>query len=105
SKVAILENYKLAFTRKSKNRKCGVADIVESQEDKVYGVLYEIKESDLQKLDCKEGRKLCNDEEAGAYERDNDIKVIVIEKENEKEIENVLTYKVRTPEFKDEEKR
>ncbi len=42
-----LENYKLGFTRKSVNRKGGVADIVSSPGDFCWGVVFDIEEKDL----------------------------------------------------------
>lgn len=52
---AVLKNHSLKFTRKSTVRNCGVADIVPSEEDVVWGVLYRIDESDLGRLDESEG--------------------------------------------------
>ncbi len=40
---AKLENYRLDFTRKSKNWNCGIADIVEDNKD-VWGVIYQFDE-------------------------------------------------------------
>jgi len=51
---AKLENYRLDFTRKSTNRSCGVADIIEDNKD-VWGVIYQFDEEDLGKLDKCEG--------------------------------------------------
>ena len=55
-KSAILENYKLVFNKVSKNN-CylGFANIVESQNDIVEGVLYEIEENDINIIDRFEG--------------------------------------------------
>lgn len=52
-----LENYKLGFTRKSVDRKGGVADIIFSTGDFCYGVVFDVIESDLDILDEKEGVK------------------------------------------------
>jgi gamma-glutamylcyclotransferase len=52
--VARLNGYKLDFTKMSTLRGGGVADIVESADDCVYGVLYTITDDDLAKLDIKE---------------------------------------------------
>lgn len=52
---ARLRGYRLAFTRKSSRWNSGVADIVAAPETTVWGVLYEIDETDLAGLDRKEG--------------------------------------------------
>jgi gamma-glutamylcyclotransferase len=52
---ALLENYKLAFTRKSTKRGGGVADIVESVGSRVWGVVYQLDERELESLDKREG--------------------------------------------------
>jgi hypothetical protein len=52
--IARLNGYKLDFTKMSTIRGGGVADIVESEKDCVYGVLYTITDDDLAKLDIKE---------------------------------------------------
>ena len=52
--IARLNGYKLDFTKMSRLRGGGVADIVESEDDCVYGVLYSITDDDLAKLDIKE---------------------------------------------------
>ncbi len=52
---AFLSGYKIGFTIFSKSRECGCADIIKSSEDKVWGLLYEISESDLSNLDKAEG--------------------------------------------------
>ncbi len=53
--VARLNGYKLDFTKMSRIRGGGVADIVESADDCVYGILYAITDEDLVELDRKEG--------------------------------------------------
>ena len=53
--VARLNGYKLDFTKMSTIRGGGVADIVESDDDCVYGILYTIIDDDLAKLDRFEG--------------------------------------------------
>ena len=63
--IAKLEDHKLAFTRRSSRRRCGVADVVPSPGDEVWGVLYYLKSKrDLLALDkaegFKEGRKRIN---------------------------------------------
>lgn len=53
--LTFLSDYKIAFTIFSKIRNCGCADIIKSSGDKVWGLLYEISESDLANLDKAEG--------------------------------------------------
>jgi hypothetical protein len=53
--VALLPNHRLAFTRKSKTRECGVADAVREQGKIVWGVVYEIGDLDVGLLDTSEG--------------------------------------------------
>lgn len=53
--IAVLCDHKLAFTRKSVNRGCGVADVVAENGAKVWGVVYEIADLDVGKLDASEG--------------------------------------------------
>lgn len=50
-----LEGYKLGFTRKSKDRKGGVADLISSPGDFCWGVVFDIAQQDLDILDVKEG--------------------------------------------------
>lgn len=52
---AQLVGYKLDFTTFSKTRQCGCADIVASQKDTVWGIVYELSDKDLSSLDKKEG--------------------------------------------------
>ena len=51
----VLTNYKIAFTRYSSKWDSSVADVVASQGEVVWGVLYELSEEDLLKLDRFEG--------------------------------------------------
>jgi hypothetical protein len=53
--VALLADHKLAFTRKSVNRGCGVADAVRERGRKIWGVVYKIADLDVGKLDMSEG--------------------------------------------------
>ena len=53
--IVVLRDYKLAFTRGSVNRRCGVADVVAEDEAQVWGVVYEIADVDVGKLDASEG--------------------------------------------------
>lgn len=54
--VARLDNYHLAFTRRSPRRRCGVADVVADHGSEVWGVVYRITASrDMLALDSAEG--------------------------------------------------
>ena len=53
--IAVLRDHKLAFTRKSCKRGCGVADVVAEDGAQVWGVVYEIADLDVGKLDASEG--------------------------------------------------
>ena len=60
--IAILDEYRLGFTRYSKNRNGGVADIVSEPDQSVWGLIYKVTAKDLETLDAMEGR-------GKAYER------------------------------------
>jgi len=53
--IAVLRDHKLAFTRKSCKRGCGVADVVAEDGAQVWGVVYEVADLDIGKLDASEG--------------------------------------------------
>jgi len=53
--VAKLKDHRLAFTRKSVERRCGVSDVIPDRGLNVWGVVYEIDEPDLVRLDKCEG--------------------------------------------------
>ena len=50
-----LRDYRLDFTHFSSGWSCGVADVVESEEGEVWGVVYEITQQNLESLDSDEG--------------------------------------------------
>ena len=52
---AMLPDHRLAFSRKSKKRQCGVADVVAAASCQVWGVVFEISDLDLRSLDKSEG--------------------------------------------------
>lgn len=52
---ALLPDYKLAFTRKSIKRGCGVADVVSARGQNAWGVVYQISNLDVENLDRSEG--------------------------------------------------
>jgi hypothetical protein len=53
--IAVLRDYKLAFTRESPARGCGVADAVEAPGSVLWGVAYELIDADIGSLDRSEG--------------------------------------------------
>jgi gamma-glutamylcyclotransferase (GGCT)/AIG2-like uncharacterized protein YtfP len=53
--IAKLLNHRLAFTRKSEHWACGVADAVPQEATDVWGVVYQIEETDTGRLDRSEG--------------------------------------------------
>jgi gamma-glutamylcyclotransferase (GGCT)/AIG2-like uncharacterized protein YtfP len=53
--MAVLPDHQLAFTRESRKRQCGVADAVRGDGRKLWGVVYEIDDRDLPRLDDCEG--------------------------------------------------
>ena len=53
--IARLPDHRLDFTRYSRRRQGGVADIVPSSGDEVWGVVYDIPSDELPALDRKEG--------------------------------------------------
>lgn len=53
--IARLADFRLGFTRRSERRGCGVADIVASRGDSVWGVVFEMTSADLAALDRLEG--------------------------------------------------
>jgi len=52
---ARLPGYRLAFSRYSRQRRGGSADVVPDPESEVWGVLYEVDEGDLAAMDRSEG--------------------------------------------------
>ncbi len=59
---AQLRDHRLAFTRRSRRTRTGVADVLEAAGEHVWGALYELQEGDVSALDEKEGN-------GWAYER------------------------------------
>lgn len=66
--VGILNDYRLAFTRRSIKWGGGVLDIIKSPGDYVLGVVYEVPEQAITEIDKREGAPCF-------YERMDDIKV------------------------------
>jgi len=67
--IARADGYRLEFTRFSKNRQCGVADIVASAGSDVWGVVFEIPDDEVNVLDKSEGYSPGRGREKNAYER------------------------------------
>ena len=80
---AKLNNYKLRFNYCSKSRVGGVANIMESPTDCVYGLLFDIEYDELRTISKKEGQ-----------ETYNEICVDVEQLSDRKVIHNVKTHKV-----------
>ncbi len=64
-----LADYRLAFTRFSKNRQCGAADIVPRIGAEVWGAVFQIDETDIGGLDKSEGYRPGRPRIENAYER------------------------------------
>lgn len=87
--VGILNDYRLAFTKHSRNWGGGVLDIVKSPGDYVLGVVYEVPEEAVSALDKREGYRDKRDGHPVHYERREGVKVEL----GHEEIE-VFTYMV-----------
>ena len=61
-----LSGYRLTFNRFSSGWGGGVADVIQDQDSKVWGLVFEISDSDLERLDRYEG---CYKEQTSLYER------------------------------------
>ncbi len=68
---AKLLSHRLAFTRKSVRRGCGVADILRDETNNVWGVVYELHESELEELDKDEAFRLGRPDDQNDYTREN----------------------------------
>ena len=54
--IALLDGYRLGFTRYAQSRKGGVADIVSEPDCSVWGLVYKVTAKDLDLLDSFEGK-------------------------------------------------
>lgn len=52
---AMLPDHRLAFTRRSINRRCGVSDVVLERGRRTWGTVFEIAETEIGLLDKEEG--------------------------------------------------
>lgn len=67
---ATLKDHRLAFTRRSEVRKCGVADVVNELGKSVWGVVYQISEHDVGSLDKSEGFGPDRERDKNSYVRE-----------------------------------
>ncbi len=67
--AARLDNHRLAFTLPDTEWRGGVADVIVSAGDTVWGALYRLRETDLPPLDAYEGYDPAGPEEANEYVR------------------------------------
>jgi gamma-glutamylcyclotransferase (GGCT)/AIG2-like uncharacterized protein YtfP len=68
---AKLASHRLAFTRMSVNRGCGVADILRDEAKDVWGVVYELPENELKNLDKDESFRPGRPDDQNDYTREN----------------------------------
>jgi gamma-glutamylcyclotransferase (GGCT)/AIG2-like uncharacterized protein YtfP len=68
---AKLASHRLAFTRMSVHRRCGVADILRDEAKDVWGVVYELSENDLENLDKDEDFRPGRPYDQSEYSREN----------------------------------
>lgn len=66
---AYLQDHRLCFPRRSKNRGCGVSSIEPSVGHNTWGVVYESSDADLFALDKNEGFRRDRDPMGNAYNR------------------------------------
>ena len=68
--MAKLADHALAFTRRSETRRCGVADAVPKRGAHVWGVVYQIEEIDMDRLDASEGYRPSRPRNTNSYVRE-----------------------------------
>jgi len=68
---AKLPSHRLAFTRKSDRRGCGVADILRDEMNDVWGVVYDLLENELEELDKDEDFRPGRPDDQNDYTREN----------------------------------
>ena len=68
---AKLRSHRLAFTLRSCRRRCGVADILRDETKDVWGVVYELLESELENLDKDEDFDPGRPDGQNDYSREN----------------------------------
>ncbi len=68
--IALLPDHRLAFTHRSTKRRCGVADAVPVAGQGVWGVVFEIGDRDVGRLDKSEGFRPGRPREDNSYIRE-----------------------------------
>ena len=68
---AKLPAHRLAFTRKSATRDCGVADVLPDHAKDVWGVVYELPDNELKNLDKREGYRPGKSYDQSKYTRED----------------------------------
>ena len=68
--IAVLRDHKLAFTRRSQKRGCGVADAVPEDGCTIWGAIYEINNREVATLDVSEGYQPGRETKKNAYRRE-----------------------------------
>ncbi|MGD0258835.1 MAG: gamma-glutamylcyclotransferase family protein [Verrucomicrobiota bacterium] len=68
--IAKLPDHRLAFTRHAKDRDCGTCDGVPEPGQDIWGVVFDISESDLRRLDESEGYQPGRPSNANCYVRE-----------------------------------
>jgi gamma-glutamylcyclotransferase (GGCT)/AIG2-like uncharacterized protein YtfP len=68
--VAKLPDHRLAFTRYAKDRGCGTGDCVPEAGQDIWGVVFDISETDLERLDKNEGYQPGRPLNANSYVRE-----------------------------------
>ncbi len=91
--VARLDNHRLAFTLPDTEWQGGVADVIASEGDSVWGALYRLCEADLPPLDAYEGYDPEGPAEANEYVR----RLVTVTIEREQREAEAWCYFVRAP--------
>lgn len=86
---ALLPDHQLCFNRYSKERKCGVASVVQLTGSKVWGVVYDIADLEIAVLDQKEGICPNRPPEQNSYQRLPN-QVVLIDGDPQRELGVVL---------------
>jgi len=89
---AKINGWELKFNYKSPSRNCGTANIMESSNSYVCGLLIKIDEKSLETIRKKEG--CCDSKKEGLPNYYNEITIDTVEKFNGDIIDNIKTYKV-----------
>ena len=87
--IAEIKKHRLAFTRKSRKRRCGVADLLFDSGQHVLGVVYEIPDFEVEFLDAAEGYQAGRDKNKNSY---NNVPCEVFKENGQKILDPVFTY-------------